>query len=118
VLKIGVDPDRALLYKTLDARTREMFEAGLVQEIETLLQQGCTGNEKPFESLGYRQALAYIRGETTLERAVYLTQLETRHYAKRQWTWFRRDLEIKWLSGFGNHVPVIEQCLDMLRRFL
>jgi tRNA dimethylallyltransferase len=118
VLKIGIDPDRALLYKGLDARTREMFEAGLVQEVETLLQQGCTGNEKPFESLGYRQALAFIRGETSLERAVYLTQLETRHYAKRQWTWFRRDLEIKWLSGFGNDVPVIEQCSDMLRRFL
>ncbi len=118
VLKIGLDPDRALLYKLLDARTRQMFEAGLVQEIETLLQQGCTGDEKPFESLGYRQALAFIRGETTLERAIYLTQLETRHYAKRQWTWFRRDPEIQWLSGFGDAIPVIEQCLQMLRRFL
>ena len=118
VLKIGLDPDRALLYKLLDARTRQMFEAGLVQEIETLLQQGCTGDEKPFESLGYRQALALIRGETTLERAIYLTQLETRHYAKRQWTWFRRDAEIQWLSGFGDAIPVIEQCSQMLRRFL
>jgi tRNA dimethylallyltransferase len=118
VLKIGVDPDRALLYKLLDERTQQMFEAGLVQEIETLLEHGCTGDEKPFESLGYRQALAFIRGETTLERAIYLTQLETRHYAKRQWTWFRRDREIKWLSGFGNSVPVIEQCSRILRRFL
>jgi tRNA dimethylallyltransferase len=118
ILKIGLDPDRALLYKLLDARTRHMFEAGLVQEIETLLQQGCTGEEKPFESLGYRQALAFIRGETTLERAIYLTQLETRHYAKRQWTWFRRDSEIQWLSGFGDAIPVIEQCSQMLRRFL
>ena len=118
VLKIGLDPDRALLYTRLDARTRQMFEAGLVQEIEMLLQQGCTGDEKPFESLGYRQALALIRGETTLERAIYLTQLETRHYAKRQWTWFRRDAEIQWLSGFGDAIPVIEQCSQMLRRFL
>lgn len=118
VLKIGLDPERALLYKVLDARTRQMFAAGLVQEIETLLEQGCTGDEKPFESLGYRQALAFIRCETTLERAVYLTQLETRHYAKRQWTWFRRDPEIQWLSGFGNDIPVIEQCSRMIRRFL
>jgi tRNA dimethylallyltransferase len=118
VLKIGLDPDRALLYKLLDARTRQMFEAGLVEEIETLLKQGCTGDEKPFESLGYRQALAFIRGEITLDRAIYLTQLETRHYAKRQWTWFRRDPEIHWLSGFGNDVPVTEQCFQMLRRFL
>jgi tRNA dimethylallyltransferase len=118
VLKIGLDPDRALLYRVLDARTRQMFEAGLVQEIETLLEQGCTGDEKPFESLGYRQALAFLRGETTFERAIYLTQLETRHYAKRQWTWFRRDPEMHWLSGFGNDIPVVEQCLQMVRRFL
>ena len=118
VLKLGLDPDRAQLYKLLDARTRQMFEAGLIEEIETLLKQGCTGDEKPFESLGYRQALAFIRGETTLERAIYLTQLETRHYAKRQWTWFRRDPEMHWLSGFGNDVPVIEQCSRILRRFL
>jgi tRNA dimethylallyltransferase len=118
VLKIGLDPDRAALYESLDARTHHMFVTGLVQEVEALLEQGCTGNEKPFESLGYRQALAYLRGEFDLDRAVYLTQLETRHYAKRQWTWFRRDPEINWLSGFGNANPVIEQCLDMLRRFL
>ena len=118
VLKIGPDPERALLYKLLDARTLHMFANGLVHEIETLLAQGCTGDEKPFESLGYRQALAFIRGETSLERAIYLTQLETRHYAKRQWTWFRRDPEIQWLSGFGNAIPVIEQCMQMLRRFL
>lgn len=118
VMKIGLDPDRALLYKVLDARTREMFEAGLVEEIQSLLKQGCTGDEKPFESLGYRQALAFIRGETTLDRAIYLTQLETRHYAKRQWTWFRRDPEMHWVSGFGNDIPVTEQCLEMIRRFL
>jgi tRNA dimethylallyltransferase len=118
VLKIGLDPDRALLYKHLDERTRQMFAAGLVQEVETLLQHGCSGQEKPFESLGYRQALEFIRGETSLERAVYLTQMETRHYAKRQWTWFRRDPEIHWVSGFGDALPAIEQCSQMLRRFL
>jgi tRNA dimethylallyltransferase len=118
VLKIGLDPDRALLYQRLDARTRQMFSGGLVEEIEGLLKQGCSGDEKPFESLGYRQALSYIRGETTLDRAIYLTQLETRHYAKRQWTWYRRDTEMQWLSGFGDSIPVIEQCLQILRRFL
>jgi tRNA dimethylallyltransferase len=118
VLKIGLDPDRAALYTLLDERTSQMFASGLVQEVQALLQHGCTGDEKPFESLGYRQALASIRGEMTLERAVYLTQLETRHYAKRQWTWYRRDPEMHWLSGFGDSLPVIEQCLQMLRRFL
>jgi tRNA dimethylallyltransferase len=118
VLKIGLDPDRAALYRLLDARTCQMFGSGLIEEIEGLLQNGCTGDEKPFESLGYRQALAHIRGEITLERAIYLTKLDTRHYAKRQWTWYRRDPQMHWLPGFGNSLPVIEQCLEMLRRFL
>lgn len=118
VLKIGLDPDRAALYELLNARTIQMFETGLIQEVEALLHSGCSGEEKPFESLGYRQALSYLRGEITLERAIYLTQLDTRHYAKRQWTWHRRDPEIHWLSGFGNALPIAEQCLQMLRRFL
>jgi tRNA dimethylallyltransferase len=118
VLKIGPDPDRAALYKLLDARAKQMFASGLVEEIQGLLRNGCTGEEKPFESLGYRQALAYIRNEITLERAIYLTQLDTRHYAKRQWTWFRRDPEMEWLSGFGDSPAVIEQCLQIVRRFL
>jgi tRNA dimethylallyltransferase len=118
VLKIGLDPERASLYESLDARTHQMFGTGLVQEVEALLQQGCSGDEKPFESLGYRQSLAFLRGEIAVDRAVYLAQLETRHYAKRQWTWFRRDPEMHWLSGFGNSIPVIEQCFEMLRRFL
>ena len=118
VLKIGLDPDRAALYTLLDERTIQMFRSGLVQEVETLLKNGCTGNEKPFESLGYRQALSYLRGEIALDRAIYLTQLETRHYAKRQWTWFRRDPEIHWLPGFGDTPSVIDQCSHILRRFL
>jgi tRNA dimethylallyltransferase len=118
VLKIGLDPDRALLYEVLDARSTRMFESGLIEEIETLLQHGCTGDEKPFESLGYRQALAFIRGEISVERAIYLTQMETRHYAKRQWTWFRRDPQFHWLSGFGNELPVIGHCSQILKRFL
>lgn len=118
VLKIGLDPDRAALYSLLDARAKQMFASGLVEEIEALLANGCTGEEKPFQSLGYRQALAYIRGEITLERAIYLTQLDTRHYAKRQWTWFRRDPEITWLPGFGDSPAVIELCLQIIRRFL
>jgi tRNA dimethylallyltransferase len=118
VFKIGLDPERAQLYNLLDARTRHMFANGLVQEVQGLLAGGCSGDEKPFESLGYRQTLGFLRGETDLERAIYLTQRDTRHYAKRQWTWFRRDPEIHWLSGFGDAFPVIEQCSQMLRRFL
>jgi tRNA dimethylallyltransferase len=118
ILKIGLDPDRKRLYTLLDARTTEMFRSGLVEEVQGLLDSGYSGDEKPFESLGYHQTISYLRGEITRERAIYLTQLGTRHYAKRQWTWFRRDTEIKWLSGLGDSPYVIEQCSEMLRQFI
>ena len=118
VLKIGLDPERALLYASLDARTRTMFQTGLVEEVQGLLKNGCTGDEKPFESLGYRQTISYLRGEIELDRAIYLTQMETRHYAKRQWTWFRRDPSIQWLKGFGASPHVMNECSQILQRFL
>jgi tRNA dimethylallyltransferase len=117
VLKIGLDPDRTELYPILDARTRQMFRSGLVDEVRAML--GClSGDEKPFESLGYRQALAYIRGAMTIEDAIASTQIETRQYAKRQWTWFRRDREFTWLRGFGHSPSVIEQSSEILRLYV
>ena len=101
-VKIGLNPDRAVLHQKLDARVAAMFQGGLLEEVGTLLAQGATGAEKPFESLGYKQALLHLRGELTLERAISSTQLETRQYAKRQWTWFRRDAEIFWIAGLGD----------------
>jgi tRNA dimethylallyltransferase len=101
-VKIGLNPDRAILHQRLDARVVAMFNCRLLEEVRALLAQGATGAEKPFESLGYKQALRHLRGELTLEQAVASTQLETRQYAKRQWTWFRRDPEIFWIAGFGD----------------
>jgi tRNA dimethylallyltransferase len=120
-LKIGLDPDRTRLYETLDARAQEMFRSASVNniliEVESLLACGCTGAEKPFQSLGYKQALLHLRGSMTLEQAIASTQLETRQYAKRQWTWFRRDPDIVWLSGFGQTPFIAEQSLELLRHF-
>jgi len=115
-LKIGLNPDRARLRAALDARAREMFQMGLIEEIEGLLAGGCSGEEKPFESLGYRQALAVVRGEMTREEAIESTQVTTRQYAKRQMTWFRRDPEMVWLEGFGDEVAkrVEEMVADFL----
>jgi tRNA dimethylallyltransferase len=114
-LLIGLNPDRSKLHELLDARTQEMFQAGLIEEVKGLLARGCSGLEKPFESIGYKQALRYVQGSISLDEAVASTQLETRQYAKRQLTWFRRDPEITWLSGFGDSVFVLEQCLDYVR---
>jgi tRNA dimethylallyltransferase len=116
VLKIGLEPDRARLHAVLDARAGEMFRSGLVEEVENLLAKGCSGEEKPFESLGYKQALAVVRGKMSPDQAVASTQLETRQYAKRQMTWFRRDREIVWLSGFGAEVE--GRAMELVRVFL
>jgi tRNA dimethylallyltransferase len=104
VVKIGLDPDRAELVAKLDARVQAMFSSGLVEEVRGILARGATGEEKPFESLGYKQALRHIRGELTLEQAIESTQIETRQYAKRQCTWFRRDPEVHWISSVGQAI--------------
>jgi tRNA dimethylallyltransferase len=93
-----------------------MFRSGLIEEVERLLHAGATGAEKPFQSLGYKQALELVRGSMTLEDAIASTQIETRQYAKRQWTWFRRDPSIVWLSGFGDDPEVVKQSFELVGR--
>jgi tRNA dimethylallyltransferase len=113
VLKIGLNPERSQLFQRLDDRVQAMFSGGLIEEVRCLLARGATGDEKPFESLGYRQAIQYIHGGVTLEQAILSTQTGTRQYAKRQWTWFRRDAEIHWLNGFGDQPDVVERAFEL-----
>jgi tRNA dimethylallyltransferase len=106
-LKLGLNPPREELYARLNARARGMFEQGLVEETRRILEMGYTRQSKPFESLGYIQALQVVAGETTMEQAIESTQMHTRRYAKRQWTWFRREHDMVWLDGFGEN-PVVQ----------
>jgi len=115
-IKIGLHPDRAELCARLDRRViamfqgdmfqSDMFQGGLLDEVRGLLARGVSPSAKPFESLGYKQALAHIRGALTFEEAIESTQIETRQYAKRQLTWFRRDPAIHWLAGFGDDAGI------------
>lgn len=114
-LHIGLNPERTRLKQRLDTRANEMFHSGLIEEVRVLLSD-YSGEEKPFESLGYRQALAYIRGALTLEQAIESTQLATRQYAKRQMTWFRRDPHMIWLNGFGEEVT--GRALEVVGEFI
>lgn len=118
ITKIGLNPDRRALYEVLDARVVEMFRSGILTEVQNLLASGCSGREKPFESLGYKQALSHLRGEISLEQAIASTQLETRQYAKRQWTWFRRDSGVQWLDGFGTLPEIQNRAIEIVRRVL
>ena len=118
VFQIGLAPDRNQLAETIQVRTRRMFEAGLVDEVRGLLRCGLTGAEKPFESLGYKQVLGYLQGRLSLEQAIEATEIETRQYAKRQLTWFRRDVRIRWSEGFGSDPEISRQALEAVGKFL
>jgi tRNA dimethylallyltransferase len=114
-IKLGLDPPRDLLYERLNARTQAMFQHGLMDEVRGLLASGVSRSAKPFESLGYKQALQLMDGALTPEQALESTQLETRRYAKRQITWFRKEHAVHWLSGFGDDPGVQDHALAIVR---
>ncbi len=101
-LKVLLDPPRQELYRRLDLRAARMFEAGLVEEARDILKKGFPPDCKPLESLGYRRALQVLRGEIDVAEGIRLTQIETRRYAKRQLTWFRREQGAVRIAGFGD----------------
>jgi len=117
-IKLGLDPPRELLYRRLDARAAAMFERGLVDEVRKLLAAGVPGSAKPFESLGYKQALQVLEGRLTPEQALECTQVETRRYAKRQLTWFRKEQNVHWHRGFGDDARIREEALAVVTREL
>jgi len=117
-LKLGLLPDREILNPRLDARCAWMFEHGLVEEVRHIVALGFPPECKPFESHGYKQALQLIHGELNARDAVFYAQRNTRHYAKRQITWFRRERELQWLKGFGDAPEIRETALAMVANFL
>ena len=114
ITKIGLNPPRDELYARLETRTRRMFEAGLLEEVRQILALGFRADSKSLGSLGYRQAIQALKGEITLEQATELTLQETRRYAKRQWTWFRREPNVDWLQGFGSDTGVQFQAINRI----
>lgn len=93
---IGLSRNRQKLYARINQRVEEMFHRGLVREVRSLLKKGYGPKLKPMQSLGYRQVCQYLEGKLTLPEAIYQTKLDTRHYAKRQLSWFRHTKGIKW----------------------
>jgi tRNA dimethylallyltransferase len=114
-IKIGLDPARSLLFERLDARTALIFERGLITEVRDLLAAGVASSSKPFESLGYRQALGVVQGLLTPEQALESTRGDTRRYAKRQMTWFRKEPDVHWLKGFGDDPGIYEQARAIIK---
>lgn len=105
ILRIGLDPDRSELYSRINQRAEEMLKRGLMEETQRLLEKYGT-SARPLGSLGYRQATDFLRGEVTREQALQMIQQAHRNYAKRQMTWFRREPDVKWFSGFGEDAEI------------
>lgn len=101
---------REQLYRRIEERVDKMMDQGLLAEVEGLLQQGVPADAKSMQSLGYRQLVAHLQRKLTLEDAVSLIKRDTRRFAKRQLTWFRREQEITWLdcSNFNGVASVAE----------
>lgn len=93
-----VHMERSRLYERIDRRVDQMLEQGLVAEVEGLKAMGCHRGMVSMQGLGYKEILDYLDGKCTLEEAVYILKRDTRHFAKRQITWFKRERDVRWLD--------------------
>lgn len=112
VLKLGLAPERALLYARINQRCAAMFERGLLEETAALRARygdSC----RALTTLGYAQALAVLRGEMTVGEGVAAAQQGHRNYAKRQLTWFRADKQMQWLEGCGDDAAIQQRALAL-----
>ncbi len=90
--------DRAELYQRIDRRVDMMLEQGLLEEVKKLADMGYTKDMVSMQGLGYKELLAYLDGELSYEEAVYILKRDTRHFAKRQLTWFKRETDVNWVN--------------------
>jgi tRNA dimethylallyltransferase len=111
ILRLGLNPARAILYDRLNQRAVQMFENGLVEETQDLIDK-YGDNAWPLSSLGYKQASQFVRGELDRESAIAAAQQAHRNYAKRQLTWFRREPDVIWLAGFGDEQEIQQRALQ------
>ena len=111
---IGLNPSREELYRRINDRVRQMFSAGLVQEVRELLRKGIPSSAKPFEAIGYRHVIAHIDSCITNEETIRIIQRDTRRYAKRQMTWFRKQPDVTWFDGPGDS----DEIKNMVHQFV
>ena len=113
-----VNTQRPVLYGRIDRRVDQMMENGLVEEVQALKAMGCHRGQTSMQGLGYKEILDYLDGRCTLDEAVYILKRDTRHFAKRQLTWVKRERDVRWLNlpDFGNDAAlvverIIEDCV-------
>ena len=110
---IGLNMDRERLYERINSRVDKMIELGLVDEVRSLLDQGLDKNSQSLKAIGYKEVISYLEGEIEYSEMIDLIKKNSRHYAKRQLTWFRRDGRIKWFDRESdNLLEEIESYID------
>ncbi len=115
ILRLGLNPEREALYARINQRAAKMFDEGLIAETEKLLAKyGEQG--RPLASLGYKQAMQFLRGEIDRESALAAAQQAHRNYAKRQITWFRREPDVHWLAGLGDDPAIQAEGIATIER--
>lgn len=114
-----LNDDRSRLYERIDLRVDKMLEDGLIEEVTRLKEMGYTKDMVSMQGLGYKEILDYLDGNLTLDEAVYILKRDTRHFAKRQLTWFRREKEVLWIDkeeyGYGNEA-ILNKMIEELRK--
>jgi tRNA dimethylallyltransferase len=114
IIKLGLNPPREELYQRINDRVQEMLASGWINEVRALLESGVNPHAQAFAALGYRRVVEHLQGRLELAAMVSCIQADTRHYAKRQWTWFRKDRDIHWLDGFGAFPEVQQTAAEWL----
>lgn len=93
-----LNDERSLIYERIDKRVDEMLNAGLLDEVKALKDMGLTRDYVSMQGLGYKETLDYLEGKITLDEAIYIIKRDTRHFAKRQITWFKREPSVIWVN--------------------
>ncbi len=115
ILRIGLNPNRATLYGRINRRAQGMFDNGLAEETRHLHEK-YGARATPLQSLGYKQAMQLLHGESELPSVIQAAQQAHRNYAKRQMTWFRREPDVHWLIGFGDDLNIQQKALTLIRQ--
>jgi tRNA dimethylallyltransferase len=111
-LQIGIHVERPLLYSRIDERVDRMLKQGLLREVQQLLNAGYSREAKALRAIGYKEMTAYLAGEYSLDEAIRLIKRDTRHYAKRQLTWFAADKDIIWLEYPAEFDTILKHAID------
>lgn len=117
-IQIGLTMPRELLYERIEQRVDTMLTLGLYEEVKSLFEKGYDRSLPALQGLGYKQLLNHFYGDCTLEEAIAAIKLETRHFAKRQMTWFKRDSRIQWLdvTAYASAEALAQEIVKLIKQ--